>query len=423
MRPEVELLLCCSGTSIDAVRAERIRTLLRTDFNWTSLLKTADRHGVLPLLNRTLRTISSIDVPQAILEQLQHHSRANAARNLFLTDELLKLLTLFEAHNIPALPYKGPLLTATLYGNLAGRDFADLDLLVHEPDYERAQGLLSTSGYRLMNAFEWESTYLNGTGRVTVDLHRRMTSREFPSPLQFEQAWERRQHTVLLGTQVPTLSAEDTLLMLAVQITKDAGAPYLQLSRICDIAQLLSGHPDLDLTEVLRQASGLGGERMVLFSLSLTHSLLGTPLPHEILGEVRANPTIEGLVEFARQQLFDDRDASARDQHSIDQFRWLVRERLRDKLLPYYLRYMYDVLVPCSLDRQLVPLPQHLSFLYYGIRPIRLVCKYGLLLCGRRLERNVPEDGFTSYKSPLGRNGNLGEIVDPETSRKPPHAP
>ena len=357
-----------------------MRRLLRTDLDWEYLLQTAGRHGVMPLLSRSLRTLSSDDVPQAIWGSLRHQFQINAARNLSLSDELLKLLKRLEAQAIPALPYKGPLLTVSLYGNLALRDFADLDLLVHERDYPLAQRLLSTSGYRPINTFEWESTYIDSSGGVTVDLHQRMTPREFPSSLQFEHLWERRRHTVLLGTRVPTLSPEDTLLMLAIQLTKDAGTPYLQLARLCDIAQLLHAHPDLELIRILRQSKELGGERMVLFSLSMAHHLLGTPLPQGILGEVRAQPVMRPLVEWTCRQLFDDHDQTACDRRSIDQLRWLVRERLRDKLHPYYIRYVYGTFVPCSLDRHLLPLPQRLAFLYYGIRPIRLLCKYGLLL-------------------------------------------
>lgn len=390
MRSEVELLLCCIDTSIDTARAERIRRLLCTGLDWAYLLQTARRHGVTPLLSRKLHTIASEDVPQAILGQLRHQSQINAARNLFLTDELLKLFKLLESHAIPALPYKGPILATSIYGNLALRDFADLDLLVHEHDYERAQRLLSTSDYRLMKAFENESTYVDSNGRVAVDLHKRMTSREFPSPLQFEHVWERRHQTVLLGTKIPTLSPEDTLLMLALQISKDAGSRYSQLVKICDVAALLHAYPDLDLTGVLSKAKELGGERMVLFSLCLANNILGTPLPQEIVREMQARPVIYQLVEFVRQQLFDHRNPSARDQRSTDKFRWHVRERLRDKLYPYYLRYIYNAFVPCNLDRQLVPLRECFAFLYYGIRPIRLVCKYGALLLRDHMRRTAP---------------------------------
>jgi hypothetical protein len=93
---------------------------------------------------------------------------------------------------------------------------------------------------------------------------------------------------------------------------------------------------------------------------------------------MRFHPTIERLVEYARRQLFEEGDHSVGDQRSIDRFRWLVRERLRDKLYPYYLRYVSNVLVPCDLDRRVLPVPRSLSFLYYLVRPVRLTAKHGL---------------------------------------------
>jgi hypothetical protein len=390
MRPEVDLLLCCADISIDTVRGDRIKKLLRTDLDWEYLLQTAGWHGVTPLLYHTLRRISPTDVPQAILEQLQHHSRANAARNLFLTDELLKLLTLLESHGVPALPYKGPVLTASIYGNLALREFADLDILVHERDYQRTQHLLSTSGYRFMKAFEWESTYVDGSGRVAVDLHQRMSPHEFPSPLQFEHVWERRHQTVLLGTKVPSLSPEDTLLMLAIQISKDAGSRYFQLAKLCDMAALLRAFPSLDLAQALLHARQGGGERMLLFSLALVSDLLGVRLPQACLRAMRFHPSIGALVEEARRQLCQSEDSLVTERQTVATFRWLVRERLRDKIHPYYHRYVHAAFVPCNLDRQLVPLPLCFAFLYYGIRPIRLLCKYGSLLFRGRPGSNVP---------------------------------
>jgi hypothetical protein len=169
--------------------------------------------------------------------------------------------------------------------------------------------------------------------------------------------------------------------MLAVQITKDTGYRYFQLAKICDMAELLRAYPDLDLAQMLRQARRLGGERMLLYSLRLANDLLGAPLPQEVISEMRFHPAIDGLVEDAPRQLFDGADRA--DQPKVDRFRWLVRERLRDKLYPYYLRYVMDVIVPCELDRRLLPLPERLSFLYYFIRPARLVAKYGLLLLKR----------------------------------------
>jgi Uncharacterised nucleotidyltransferase len=378
-RPEVRLLLDCARTCLDAEGARRIKSLVSKDIEWAYLVCMARGHGVMRLIYRTLNSTCSDAVPKLTLEELREHFYANAGRNLFLAKELIKLLHLFSDHEISAIPYKGPVLATSLYGNLALREFGDLDVLVREREYQTAQHLLSAQGYRLMKEFNWESTLVHDSGTFAVDLHQEMTAREFSSPLDFEYLSRRVGRVTVTGAEVPTLSPGDTLLMLAIQITKDSGSRYFQLAKICDMAELLRAYPHLDFSQVLRQAKRLGSERMLLYSLRLANNLLGAVLSQEIVREMRFHRAIEGLVECARQQLFDGGNRTVDDQPTIDQFRWLVRERLRDKLYPYYLRYVTDVVVPCELDRRLLPLRRELSFLYYLIRPVRLIGKYGLL--------------------------------------------
>ena len=384
-RPEVRLLLHCATTFVDEQVASRIKSFVSEDIDWGYLIRVARGHGVMPLLYRTLNSTCSDAVPKEILQELREHFYANAGRNLFLAKELIKVVELFEAHGIPSIPYKGPVLAASVYGNLAFREFGDLDILVNERNYPTAQQLLMDRGYSLAKRFEYESTFMDLAGRIAVDLHKGMTAREFSCPLNFTYLSGRLQRMVLAGTEVPTLSPEDTLLMLAIQITKDSGSHYFQLAKICDTAELLRAYPNLDFAQVLRQARRLGGERMLLYSLRLANNLLDAVLPSEVVRQMSFHPAIDGLVEYAQRQLFDDCDRTVPDQPTVDQFRWLIRERLRDKLYPYYLRYVTDVIMPCELERRLLSLPRELSFLYYCIRPVRLIGKRGL----RQIERIV----------------------------------
>jgi hypothetical protein len=47
------------------------------------------------------------------------------------------------------------------------------------------------------------------------------------------------------------------------------------------------------------------------------------------------------------------------------------------------LRYVRGIIVPCELDRRVLPLPAQLAFLYWLFRPMRLFAKYGLVLLRR----------------------------------------
>ena len=72
-----------------------------------------------------------------------------AIHALYLTAELLRILRLLDAHAIRAVPLKGPALAQSLYGDLALREFCDLDVLVQETDLRKARGLLEAQGYHL----------------------------------------------------------------------------------------------------------------------------------------------------------------------------------------------------------------------------------------------------------------------------------
>lgn len=379
-RPELRMLLSCARTCIERQDASHIRSLVKKGIEWTHLVRIARTHAVMPLLYRILNSTCSDALPKDTLEELREHFYANAGRNLFLAKELLKLLHLFEANKIAAIPYKGPVLAATIYGNLALREFGDLDILVHERDYLDAQHLLIDQGFRLTIEHEWEKEFVDGSGRVAVDLHRRIAPREFPSPLSFDYLSKRVQSATLLGTIVPNLSPQDTLLMLSVQVTKDR---YLQLAKICDTSEFLRVHRSLNWGRTLTETKRLGAQRKTLFALCLTRHLLGTALPQEVVRELKVHKGVHELVEHASRQLFHRSYNTVRDQLSSQRFRWLIRERLRDKLYPHYLRYLHDVITPNESDRRLLSLSGRLSFLYYFIRPVRLVAKYTSLLLAR----------------------------------------
>lgn len=373
-RPEIELLLCCARTSMDTTTAEQFRILLQEDIDWDYLFQMARRHKMRPLLYWHLNSICSEVVPQTILEQLQKYFNDKRERNEFLTKELLKLLNLFETHEISAIPYKGPILAASVYGNLTLRDFWDLDIIVHEQDYPRAEELLISQGYYPPpeQNIEWERCFVNDNSSVEVDLHRKLTPWDLPFPIDFEGWWERREPVSLINTTVLSFSPEDLLIILCVQVAKDSQWRAELLIKICDIAELIHAHPVLDWKRVWQQSVKLGSKRILLFSLYLASELLGTVLPEEILLKMQADHIAKLASVQVCEELFNSSEKSSGERIFL---RKLGRERWRDKIR-YFLRI---AITPNEKDWALLPLPNSLFFLYYLLRPLRLIGKYGRL--------------------------------------------
>lgn len=146
--PEIELLLKSARTRLDGATAAQIRELAAGEIDWPGLRGLAHRHRVMPLLYRSLYKTCPELVPEDALAELRLDYQANAARNMFLNRELIKILHFFETEGIQAIPFKGPTLAEEAYGNLALRQFNDLDILIQEGDVLEARDLMISHDYQ-----------------------------------------------------------------------------------------------------------------------------------------------------------------------------------------------------------------------------------------------------------------------------------
>src|SRR6266568_8868434 len=308
-RPEAELLLCCARTRLTDAIAERLELLVRSRVDWEWLLRTAHSHGLLPLLYRHLGP-SPDAVPAAIRAELRQQFETNARRSLRLAAELLRLRDQLAACDVTFTPYKGPILAAGLYGDLALRPFRDLDFLVQHRDVDRAEHVLAAEGYRPLYGLtpEHETAFRAATCECAfarngdiVELHWAFGPRDFPLALEVEAVRTRLEPVALGTTLVDTLCAEDLMLVLCAH-----GAKHLweRLEWICDVAELLRRVPLSDGDGLLERARALGAERMLLLGLRLAVDLLGAPLPERLQRHVAADPVVVALAEQVRKRLF-----------------------------------------------------------------------------------------------------------------------
>jgi hypothetical protein len=359
---------------------KRVRRLLKQDLDWAYLLRAALAHGVAPLLYWHLNATCPQAVPRELLDSLRDHFSRTLRHNLFLTGELLRLLDLFAAHGIRAVPFKGPAVAAALYGNLALRQFGDLDILVGCQDVLRARDLLEARGYRPLVPLNeaWRTAFilrhLHALGfthehsNTLVEVHWELMPRWWPFPLSLDRLWERLGRVSVGGKSVSTLSPADTLLVGCAHGCKHV---WQSLGWLCDIAEWLRAHDGVSWEPILEQARDLGSERMLLLGLRLASDLLGPDLPGSVAHRVLANGTVGALARQVRRQLFQGK-GGAPGLLATSLFHLRVRDRVGDRV-QYCLR---GALVPNEADWDFLPLPPRLHFLYPLLRPVRLLCRY-----------------------------------------------
>jgi hypothetical protein len=344
--------------------------------DWESLLRAARRLEVEPLLYRSLKALPQEQgvVPGAVLERLQGASYATAAHSLFLTTELLRLLRLFQAQDVLAVPFKGPVLGAVAYGSPALRTFVDLDVLVAGRDVPRARRILELAGYRprlALSGFQWLAylqsecslDYVDRAGRVTVELHWGLMPHYFGAPLRLEDLQGRLQSVHLAGAAVPSLGPSDLLLFLCLHGTKHRWA---SLKWICDVAELLEATASLDWEEVTRRAEAVGGRRMLHLGLFLAARLLEAPLPPEVWRELSRDPVVAGLGAEVGATLFGPPGARPGAGN-----RFYLRAMTSPRRRARYLLHLATI--PTTEDWQLLPLPPAAAVLYYPLHLLRLL--------------------------------------------------
>ena len=271
-------------------------------------------------MERHLTAIAANAIPVATSEQLKNTCRANTVRCLYLTADLLQILKLFREHEIPALPYKGPVLAAQAYGDVALREFDDLDIMLRQRDIPRAHEIILSLGYK--PKFDWilspelaaslvpgEYNYRDEPRHAMVELHTEITLRHFPIKPDLDYFIARRAPVRLSDHEVLTFTAEDLLPMLCIHGSKDF---WERFSWVADVSELIQSQANLDWDEIIRVTKSLGAERMVHTGLALAHGLLRAPLPSEILQRVQADRTACEIASEMQGMLLEPACADTR---------------------------------------------------------------------------------------------------------------
>ena len=390
---EMQLLFCCARTHLNTKTKQVIRELLQQELDWDYLLPLAAHHGAMPLLSWHLKRIGPDLLSPQILSQLKDCLHRSARRNLFLTGELLNLLALLKEHGIPVIPFKGPVLTTSIYGNMALRQFSDLDLLVDQQNFLKAKDLLLDHGYhattpwflneaqRMSVMQGWgEYSLANQNETVYVDLHKRLVAGYlFSLTADLDYFWNFLEPVTLLGQTVHSFRAEENLLYLCIHGAKSF---WERLIWIVDVAELIQAHDQLDWRRLLEQAKTLGCQRMFLLGCFLAYDVLDIQLPGEILSKVETDPQIKALAGRVYQRLSGEARYPCQEDYTMASFKFHVQamERPKDKirygwkcLISHTIFPLYKIFRPTAFDRDFYELPPSFYGLYYFIRPFRLI--------------------------------------------------
>lgn len=300
---EQQALCLGARTTLDQEAASALRTLAGGALDWDRLWDLGHLHDVLPLLAVSLPAAAGEAVPDEWLARARRRRHVTLRRNGRLAEELIRVLDALDTAGIPVLPVKGLVVAEQLYGSLAARPAADVDVLVRTGDLDAGRGVLRDLGYRqrpvpsskaLMHEFHDPAWFVgSGSDQVRLELHWALWAYGF-FHLGTDGLWERAVPGTLLGRPVHLLSPEDTLLHLAIHRTRSP----LRLRWICDVAELVRHHAQtLDWDAVSDRARLAGARTATWMVLALADRLLGASPPAEVLERLRVGSAKAALLE------------------------------------------------------------------------------------------------------------------------------
>jgi len=378
LSPELELLAACATTHLSEHRTQSIRQLLGQELDWQELLRLAEFHGLVPLLHHTLAGEFSPSVPPEGLDPLRRADEQNTKRSLWLTRELLEILGRLAAKGIPAIPFKGPALADTAYGNVALRQYWDLDIFIRPADWPHAKAALVEAGlapeHDLCPAEEraslqsgYECAFGRPGARNLLEMQWAILPRFYAVDCNMADLFDRSRTAELSGREIRRLAPEDLLLLVAIH-----GAKHLwkRLGWICDVAQVVESLK-IDWSAAFQRAQQWGVQRILCVSLELAGSVLGIELPGNVAREIRQDSEVATLAHDICRSWTED---SELDPESLRYFRLVsrLRERRSDRI-----RFFYRLATTPSVGEwSAVRLPSALFPLYRGVRLVRLLRRF-----------------------------------------------
>jgi hypothetical protein len=275
----------CSETYLAALAASRP--------DWRAVGALAEHEKLLPILWTYLRDHADL-VPADIREAFQRQAAVTEFRMALTESALRQVVEVLTANGIRVMLLKGAALAVTKYGSFARRPMGDFDILVPPGEDERAWNLMRAAGWRLeLEAGEefFDSHHHlpglvdpNGLNLV-LEIHRTMLPPTGPFVFDETELWQEARAVQLGATEAWVPSDCHQLLHLSVHFAWSH--MFSGMGRtVRDIATILAAGP-FDWPRFSDLAIRTQAGTCAYWTLAITRTLSGTPVPTEVLERLR----------------------------------------------------------------------------------------------------------------------------------------
>src|SRR6056297_3507566 len=178
-----------------------------SNIDWEQLAKLVTSHKLTSLVFPRLSSFQE-EIPEKIYRKLKNTNHRYTRRSLVQIEQTIHLQQLLDQEKIPAIFFKGIVLSQRLYGNPASKNSIDIDLLMPLEHVARATRLLQDKGYRMtypaitmtprQTRMNYRISHHYGFHHpqkgVHLELHWNLTNPRSLLPLDFDDLYERSEN-------------------------------------------------------------------------------------------------------------------------------------------------------------------------------------------------------------------------------------
>lgn len=277
-----------------------------SESEWDALIATAMQHKLGPILYNTLKPYySALSTPpqyQVLMRQIYFSS---ARRNMQLYNQLEEVLQKFAKEGISVILLKGAYLAKYIYGNIALRPMADIDLLVKQGSLNKAHCLLIDDGYSITDSnFEEELPPYKKKGKIALEIHSHLKILPDKKNTDINKLWTKAEKVTIGKAEAFTLYPEDHFLHLClhncIQHRFENG-----LVACVDTQYFLKHFENkLNWEQLWKRAQEWRIERAVYLMLALTEKMIKVPMPEQIRQGVEPDQDSLDALSEAEELIF-----------------------------------------------------------------------------------------------------------------------
>lgn len=300
MSPQDHIILLSAKIHPSVEELEALNAQLALVVDWEEVVLNVIERGLGPLFYTKLSKLPNQTlIPNVNKEQLKQAYYKTLSRGMLMYSVFSKAVEALNANNIKVIVLKGAYLSEKLYGDIALRQFSDIDLLVKEEDGVNCIKVLDQIGFKPFGnsvkdiirehtgIVHYLPMVLNG---VSIEIHINLHLKSNDYNIKVDEFIDSAIPVSISGANVYALNTYDLLIHLCVHLDTHFVKGGIQFNGLSDIVNVLETYvADIVWSDFIESCRYHECERVVFKYLYIAFKYFNVTIPEQIINQYESS--------------------------------------------------------------------------------------------------------------------------------------